>query len=64
MLLPIFCVDGGQFLVTNYQEILGVFFFRGLREIEGSCDHRLPIDDHYLVVCNGVLGIYSSIYLT
>jgi len=41
----------------EYEQILGIFDFRLMREIEAAGDERPPIDDHDLIVRDRVMSI-------
>ena len=57
MRLPVFDINLCQGLILDDQHILGILFFSGLREIEAPRDHHAPVDDHDLVVGNGMLVV-------
>ena len=38
----------------DHKKVLGIVLLGGLGEIEGPRYHGLPVDDHYLVMGNGV----------
>jgi len=48
--------------MTDYEEILSIILFRSLGEIQGPGDHRLPINDYYLIMGYGVFTIYFDRY--
>ena len=60
MPLPILRVVLGQFLVMDHKKILRIILLCRLGKIEGPSDNGLPVDDHDLVVGDGVLGIYPG----
>jgi hypothetical protein len=57
MLLPILDINLRQCLILDDQQILCILLFGSFCEIEASRDHNLPIDDHDLVMGNGVFGV-------
>ena len=57
MLLPIPRVSLSQLLIMDHQKILRIISFGGFGEIKASGNHGLPVDDHYLVMGNGVGSI-------
>jgi hypothetical protein len=57
MVLPILNIDPHQSFVSNNQHILSIFLLGRFGEVEGAGDHHGPIDDHDLVVSDGMLGI-------
>lgn len=48
--LPVRHVQLRQFLRLQYQEVLGILLLGSLGEVEAARYHRLPVDDHDLVV--------------
>ena len=58
MFIPVLHVYLPQILIPDDQKILRILLFSGLREIERPGDHRFPVNDHDLVVGNGVSVIY------
>src|SRR5215467_11201772 len=54
---PVFRVAGGQGVIPDDEEILGILPLRGRGEVEGSRDDRLAVDDHDLVVGDGVPAV-------
>ena len=62
MLPPILRVPFSQFPVMYHKQILRIVLLGGLGEIERACDNGLSINNHHLVVCNGMLGIYLDRY--
>jgi hypothetical protein len=58
MLLPIPDIPFSQFLIMDSKKILSIILLGSLREIERPRDHGLPINNHHLVVCDGVFSIY------
>ena len=49
----LFSEDG----VVDYQQVLRVMLLRRFGEVEGTGEHDGVVEDHDLVVGNGVLGI-------
>ena len=54
MLLPIRDVPLGQSLRSDHKQVLGVVLFRRFREVEAAGDDRRLVDDHELVVSDGM----------
>jgi hypothetical protein len=54
---PVLGVLRRQRLVPNDQHILSVLLLGGLGEIETPRDDGFPIDNHHLIMRNGVRGI-------
>ena len=61
MLLPIPRVPLSQLLIVNHKQILRIIFLCRLGKIEAAGNHCLSIDDHDLVMGNGMLCIYTDI---
>ena len=57
MRVPVLRVLCGQCLVPDDEQVLRVLLLRRLGEVEAPGEHRLAVDDHHLVVRNGVVGI-------
>ena len=57
MFLPVGCVLLGELGITNGHKVFRVLVLGRLGEIETPCQDSVAIDDHDLVVCDGVLGI-------
>jgi hypothetical protein len=57
MLLPVGGVLLGQRSIANGQEVFRVLAFRRLGEVEASGKNRVTVDDHNLIVGDGVLGV-------
>lgn len=55
--LPIVPVELGQHRISDDEQILGVLLLGCLSEVEAARVHDLPIDDHHLVVCDGVSAV-------
>ena len=47
-------------LIPDYQQILSILFFSGFGKIKTSGYYSFLINDYYLVVSDGVTGIYIS----
>jgi hypothetical protein len=62
MILPILDIPVSQLLIMDHKKVLSITLLGGLGEIERPCDHRLPVNDHHLVMRNGVLGVYLNGY--
>jgi hypothetical protein len=54
MLVPVVDIGLGQVFRSNDQQVLGVLLLSPLCKIEGPSYNCLPINDHNLVVGNGV----------
>jgi|SRR6516164_2020541 len=57
MFLPVGCVLLDERRIANAHEVFSVLLLRCLGEIETSRKDRVAVDNHDLVVCDGVLGI-------
>src|SRR6266480_4092637 len=58
MLLEILMIRGGQVgVILDDQEILRVALLGGLGEVEGAGEHSRAVEDHDLVVGDGVLVV-------
>ena len=57
MFLPVSGVLPGERNIMNGQEVFGVLLLGGLGEIEAPRKDRVAVDDHYLVVGDGVAGV-------
>jgi hypothetical protein len=60
MLIPVIYIKFGQGLVLQDQQILSVLFLGCFRKIERPGDYCFPVDDHDLVMGNGVFVIYEG----
>jgi len=60
MRIPAFHVNLRQTFIPDNQQILRILFLSGFRKIETSSDHRFPVNDHELVVGDGVSVIYKG----
>jgi len=57
MLLPVGGVLLGERSIANRQKVFRILLLRRLGEIEAPRKDRVAVDDHDLVVGDGVLGI-------
>jgi hypothetical protein len=57
MFLPVGCVFLRERKIANGQEVFRVLLLRRLGEIEAPGKDRVAVDDHDLVVGDGVLGV-------
>ena len=57
VLLPILCISVSQLPIVDYKQILRIILLGCLAEVERHRDYGFPIDDHDLVVSDGVLSI-------
>ena len=57
MRVPVLRVLCGQCFVADDQHVFRVLFLRRLREIERPRDDNLAVDDHHLVMGDGVGGV-------
>lgn len=57
--LPIGQILLGDLPIANHQQILGIRLFRSRREVEGAGDDHLAVEDHDLVVGDGVFRVDS-----
>lgn len=57
MKLPILNVSRRKFFVTDDEEILGVTLLSCLGKVERARNHDFIVDDHHLVVGNGMSGV-------
>ena len=55
--LPVGRVLGGEVRAADDQQVLGVVLFGSRREVEAARNDGLAVDDHDLVVGDGVLGV-------
>jgi hypothetical protein len=55
--MPVCCVLCGQCLVVDDQQVLGTLLLRRLGEIEAARDGDLPINNHHLMMRNGMVGV-------
>jgi hypothetical protein len=62
MLLAVVKVLLSQHLVTIHQQIHSIFLFGSSAEIERAGDNNLPVDDHNLVVGDGVRGVNVALW--
>jgi hypothetical protein len=54
MLLPVVPVQLCELCTSKDEQVLRVVLFSRLREVERSSYHRFTVDDHHLVMGNGV----------
>ncbi len=57
VLSPIYQIELSQSLIPNDQQILSVFLFGCLGEVKRPCDHSGSVDDHHLIVSDGMLVV-------
>ena len=57
---PVVEVHASKFEAVNDEEILRVAFLCSLAEVGRTSDDNRAVDDHHLVVCDGVGGIDES----
>jgi len=60
MLIPVININLRQFLIPNYQQILRILFFRSFGKIKISGYYGFFINEYYLVMGDGMRGIYIS----
>jgi hypothetical protein len=60
MLIPVININLRQFLIPDYQQILRILFFRSFGNIKISGYYGFFINDYYLVMGDGLQGIYIS----
>ena len=57
MLLSISDIDPCQILIPDDQQILSVLFLSSLGEVKATCDYCFSVDDHDLVMRNGMFVV-------
>ncbi len=57
MLLPVGSVHLRLIPASDGRQVSGILFLGGLSEVERSRNHRGPVDDHNLVVGNGMFVV-------
>ena len=54
MLLPVLHINSCQLGIIQDQQVLSVLLFSCFGEVEAAGNHRLPVNDHHLVVSDRV----------
>jgi len=57
VLIPVLYVNFCQILILDDQQILRVLFLGSLGEVKATCDNCFFVNDHDLVMGNGVFAV-------